>query len=135
MTVQNSEAVRNAYGDAWEAAIGTSAKVQFRTGAAPASCAAASIGTLLVEFSLGSDWSPAASGGVKQLGSVPIAGTATGTGTAGHYRIFDSAGTTCHEQGTITATGGGGDVTIDNVNIAIGQGVNITGWTKTMPGA
>ncbi len=135
MTVQRSTAVRNARLDAIEATIGTSAKVQIRSGAQPANCAAAAAGTLLVEYALASDWAAAASGGSKAFNSTPISGTAVGTGTAGHYRIVDSAGTTCHEQGSVTATGGGGDVTIDNTSIVSGQAVNISGWTVTEPGA
>lgn len=135
MTVQRSTAVRNARLDAIETTIGTSAKVQIRTGAQPANCAAAASGTLLVEFALGSDWAAAASGGSKAFNSTPVIGTASGTGTAGHYRIVDSAGTTCHEQGSVTSTGGGGDVIIDNTSITSGQTVNITGWTVTEPGA
>lgn len=135
MTVQRSTAVRNARLDAIETTIGTSAKVQIRSGAQPANCAAAASGTLLVEFALGSDWAAAASAGAKAFNSTPVAGTAVGTGTAAHYRIVDSAGTTCHEQGTVTATGGGGDVTIDNTSIVTAQSVNISSWTVTEPGA
>ena len=135
MTVQNSVAVRNAGLDAWEVSIGVSAKVRLYTGAQPANCAAAASGTMLVEWTLASDYSPNASGGVKTLSATPIGATAAAAGTAGHYRIVDNAGTTCHEQGTITATGGGGDATIDNTVIASGQTVNITGWSKTAAGA
>jgi hypothetical protein len=35
----------------------------------------------------------------------------------------------------VTATGGGGDLTLDNVSIASGQTVTISTWTRTMPGA
>jgi hypothetical protein len=135
MTVQRSVAVRNARLDAIETTIGVSAKVRILTGAQPASCAAAQTGTLLVEFALASDWAAAAASGAKSFSSVPIAGAAVAAGTAAHYRIVDSAGTTCHEQGTVTATGGGGDVTIDNAVIANGQAVNLTGWTVTEAGA
>lgn len=135
MTVQNSAAVRNAQGDAWESTIGTSAKLRIYSGAQPANCAAARTGTLLVEYSLASDWCAAASSGAKTLNSLPLSTTAAAAGTAGHYAIMDSAGTTCHEQGSVTATGGGGDMTIDNTAIASGQTVNVTGFTKTWPGA
>ena len=56
------------------------------------------------------------------------------SGTAGYFRFYD-ASANCHMQGTITATGGGGDMTLDNTNIAAGQTVNITGFTLTAPGA
>jgi hypothetical protein len=131
MAVQYSETVRNAVLDAWETAMGTEVKVQIRTGAQPANCAAANSGTLLVEYTLASDWAAAASGGSKTLNSLPISGTAEATGTAAHYRIQNNAGTVCHEQGTITVTGGGGDMTIDNTSISDTQAVNITGYTKS----
>lgn len=134
MAVQNSIAVRNAMLDAWETAMGTAIKVRLYTGSAPTNCGTAASGTLLVEWTLASDYSANASSGTKTLSSTPIAGTATGTGTAGYYRLYDSAGTNCHEQGTVTATGGGGDVTIDNTSIASGQTVNISGWSKTAAG-
>lgn len=67
MTVQNSTAVRNAQGDAWETAIGTSAKLQIWSGSPPSNCAAASTGTKLAEYSLASDWTAAASSGAKTL--------------------------------------------------------------------
>lgn len=130
MTIQLSTAVRNARVAAIESAIGTAAKVEIRTGAPPANPATADSGTLLVSYTLASDWSTQ-TGGVLTFSGTPIAGTASGTGTAGHYRIKDNAGTTCHAQGTVTATGGGGDMTIDNTSIASGQSVQITGWTIT----
>lgn len=134
MAIQLSTAVRNAMLDAIETAVGTSAKIRILTGTQPATCATAESGTLLVQFSLASDWAAAAASGSKAFNT--ITGTAaTGTGNAGYYRLVDSAGTTCHEQGTITATGGGGDMTIDNISIASGQTVNVTGWTWTEPGA
>lgn len=130
MTIQLSTAVRNARVAAIETTIGTSAKVEIRTGAPPATPATADSGTLLVSYTLASDWS-SQTGGVLTFSGTPISQSATGTGTAGHYRIKDNAGTTCHAQGTVTATGGGGDMTIDNTSIASGQTVQITAWTIT----
>lgn len=135
MAAQYSGAVRNAMLDAWETAIGVSAKLQIFTGSKPANCAAASSGTKLVEIALASDWSANASGGSKSMSSTPLAFTGVGDGNAGYYRIVDSAGTTCHEQGSVTATGGGGDLTLDNVSIATGQSGSITSFSKTAPGA
>jgi len=50
----------------------------------------------------------------------------TTTGTAEHFRLYASDGTTCHAQGTVTITGGGGNLTLDNTSIASGQSVTIT---------
>ncbi|MFL5605425.1 MAG: hypothetical protein ACJ8AD_03145 [Gemmatimonadaceae bacterium] len=136
MTVQWSAAVRNARLDAWETAIGTAAIIRIYTGTVPSpDTSAARTGTLLWSKTLASDWSAAASGGVKSLSSTPLSAAAVAAGTAGYYTIFASDGTTVHEQGTITATGGGGDMTIDNTSIANGQTVQITGFQKTEAGA
>jgi hypothetical protein len=59
--------------------------------------------------------------------------TADATGTAAHFSI--DQGATCHIQGTVTATGGGGDMTIDNTSIAVNQQVTITAFTFTAVGA
>jgi hypothetical protein len=131
MSIQLSVAVRNARLDAIEATIGTAAKLQIYSGSTPASCATAASGTKLLEDALASDWAAAASGGTKALNGTPIAGSALAGGTAGYFRIVDSTGTTCHLQGTITASGGGGDMTIDNTSIAVGQTVNVTSFSLT----
>jgi hypothetical protein len=132
MAVQLSVSVRNARLDAIETTIGTSAIVRIRSGAPPATCATADSGTVLAEFTLASDWAGAASAGSKSFSNTPLTdASANNTGTAGHYRVYDSAGTTCHMQGTITATGGGGDMTLDNTSITSGQQVQITSWSLT----
>ncbi|MGA4923535.1 hypothetical protein, partial [Bacillus subtilis] len=53
------------------------------------------------------------------------------TGTAAHFRIYASDGTTAHIQGTVTATGGGGDLTLDNTSIASGQAIAISSFSIT----
>jgi len=135
MAVQNSMAVRNALVDAWETAIGASAVLKIRTGAPPANCAAADQGTVLVSYSLGANWAADAVAGVKTMTSLPLTAAASAAGTAAHYRLYASDGTTCHEQGSVTATGGGGDMVLDNTNIASGQTVNINTFSKTAPHA
>lgn len=128
MALQYSVAVRNAQLDAVESTIGTAPILIFRTGAPPANCAAADTGTLLDTFALPSDWMAAASSGSKaKSGTWTISGDAAGT--IGHFRIKDSTGTTCHIQGTVTATGGGGDMTMDNVVIAVSQAGTVNTFT------
>lgn len=131
MSAQYSVAVRNAQLDQLETTIGASAILKIRTGAVPASCATADSGTVLATLNLPADWMAAASGGSKAKSGTweDLAGDAAGT--AGHFRLYASDGTTCHMQGTITATGGGGDMTLDNTNIAVGQAVTISGFTIT----
>lgn len=131
MALQLSAAVRNARLDAIETAIGTSAVLKIRTGAAPADVATADSGTVLVTMSLPSDWMAAASGGSKAKSGTWQDASADASGTAAHFRIYASDGTTAHLQGTVTATGGGGDLELDNTSIAAGQSVTVTGFTLT----
>lgn len=131
MTIQFSVAVRNARLDAIESTIGTSMIVKVRTGAPPANCAAADAGTVLATVNAPSDHMAAASAGSKAMSGTWQDLSADAAGTAGHFRAYDSGGTTCHIQGTVTATGGGGDMTLDNVVLAAGQQFNITTFTLT----
>lgn len=131
MALQYSVPVRNARLDAVESTIGTSAVLKIRSGAAPASCATADAGTVLASCNLPSDWMAAASGGTKAKSGTWEDTSADNTGTAAHFRLYASDGTTCHAQGTVTATGGGGDLTVDNVSFASGQAFSITGFVLT----
>lgn len=131
MTLQLSVAVRNARLDAVESTIGASAILKIRTGAAPASCATADSGTVLATVALPSDWMAAASGGSKGKSGTWEDTSADAAGTAAHFRVYDSTGATCGLQGTVTATGGGGDMTVDNTSFAAGQDFTITGFTLT----
>lgn len=128
MAVQLSVAARNARLDAIETTTGASAKLQIRSGAQPATAATAASGTLLCEIALPADYMAAASAGSKAK-SGTWSGTGAAAGTAGHFRVVDTAGTTCHIQGSITATGGGGDMTLDNTSIASGQTVTVNTFT------
>lgn len=131
MTVQLSVAVRNARLDAIETAIAASAVLKLRTGAPPANCAAADSGTAVSVIALPADWMSAAAAGAKaKLGTWSEA-AADASGIAGHFRLYASDGVTCHGQGTITATAGGGDMTLDNISITLGQPVVINAFTLT----
>lgn len=129
MALQYSVTVRNAQLDAFETAIGASAILKIRTGSAPATCATADSGTVLATFNLPSDWMAAASSGSKDKSGTWEDLSADATGTAGHFRIYASDGTTCHAQGTVTLTGSGGDMTLDNTSIATGQKVTVSTFT------
>lgn len=131
MAIQYSAAVRNAELDALETAIGLGAILKIRSGAAPATVATADSGTVLSTISLGSDWMAAASGGAKAKSGTWQDASADATGTAAHFRIYASDGTTAHIQGTVTVTGGGGDLTLDSVSITSGQVVTVSSFTIT----
>jgi hypothetical protein len=131
MALQYSVGVRNARLDVVESTVGTSAILRIRTGAAPADCATADSGTVLAELTLPSDWMAAASGGTKAKSGTWQDTSANATGTAAHFRVYDSGGTSCHIQGTVTATGGGGDLQVDNVSFAAGQSFSVTSFVLT----
>lgn len=130
MAVQYSVAVRNGMLDSIESVTGASPRLIIYTGSPPANCAAAASGSVLATLILPADFYSAATGGTKSLFGSWTA-SATGAGTAGHYRIWDSTITNCHEQGTITITGSGGDITLDNPVIAVSQVVTINSKTIT----
>jgi hypothetical protein len=131
MTLQISVAVRNAMLDTIESTIGTSAVLKIRTGAQPANCAAEDTGTVLATMSLPSDWMAAANAGSKALNGTWQDASADATGTAAHFRVYASDGTTCHMQGSVTATDAGGDMTLDNTSVAVGQSITISSFTLT----
>lgn len=139
MAVNYSTAVRIAMLDIIESTIGGNARIRFYTGTKPSICSDASTGTLLATMALtgaGGDWMAAASAAGNVVtkaknGASTWTTTGVAAGNIGYYRIYDASETVCHEQGTVTATGGGGDITVDNVTIAIGQALTITGKTIT----
>lgn len=135
MAIQLSVLVRDAQLNAIEAQIGDSAILKLRVGSPPANCAAADTGTVLATLNLPSDWMAASSSGVKAMTGTWQDSSADASGTAGHFRIYASDGTTCGMQGTVTATGGGGDLTLDNNVIASGQQITITSFSLTAANA
>lgn len=131
MAIQLSTAVRNARLDSIETTVGTSAIIRIRTGAAPANCGTADSGTVLAQINCPTDWLDAASGGTKSKSGTWQDLSADNTGTAAHFRIYDSGGSTCHMQGTVTATGGGGDMEVSSTSFTAGQSFTISTFTLT----
>lgn len=131
MTLQISTLVKNGQLNSIETTIGTSAIIKIRTGSVPSSITDPDSGTVLSTINLPSDWLAAASGGsISKQGTWEDA-SADATGTAGYFRLYASDGTTVHMQGTVTVTGGGGDLELDNTSIAATQKVTITTFTLT----
>lgn len=128
MAIRLSTTLRNARLDVIETTIGTTPVLKIWTGAPPANCAAANTGTELASETCPSDWMAGASGGTKAMAGT-WATTAIATDTAAHFRLYASDGTTCHMQGTVTITGGGGDMTVDNTSFATGQTFTVTAFT------
>lgn len=130
MAIQLSVACRNARLDAIETELGASPKLKIRTGTQPADCAAADSGTVLATFDLPADAMAAAASGAKAKSGTWQETAADATGTApAHFRLYKNDGTTCVLQGTVGA--GSGDLSLDSVNITVGQQVTITTFTIT----
>ena len=129
MAVQFSVAVRNARLDAIETTIGATAVLKIRSGSVPADCATADAGTVLATLTLPSDWMAAASSGSKAKSGTWQDTSADATGTAAHFRIYDSGGTVCGLQGTVGV--GSGDLQVDSTSFTSGQSFSITGFTLT----
>lgn len=129
MAVQLSVAVRTARLDAIEAPAGALAVLKIRTGAQPATCATADSGTVLATLNLPSDWMAAAAAGAKALSGTWQDTSADATGTAAHFRLYASDGTTCHIQGTVGTSGT--DMIVDNASFTATQQFTVTTFTLT----
>ena len=109
------------------------ATIDVRTGAQPATANDAATGTILATFTLADPAFGAAANGVATLLGVPIATTGLAAGTAGWFRALDSNANTVLD-GSVTATGGGGQLELNTTTISVGVDVSITAGTVTMPG-
>lgn len=133
-----STGARNDAADRHSAQVYNSAILEIRTGAAPGPDAAAT-GTVLASITLPADAHSAAASGAAALSGTWQDSSADASGTAAHFRIRasgdanGSSTTALRVEGAVTATGGGGDLTLDNVSIAAAQVVTITSWTLTQP--
>ena len=133
MAVKLSVTVRNARLDAIETAVGVSAILKGRSARPPHRPTARRrmpARSWRASPCPPTGWRPPPPD--RRPRRAPGAAQADAAGTAGHFRIYTGpAGTVCHLQGTVTATGGGGDLTLDNAVIAAAQSLTITGFTLT----
>ena len=129
MAIQLSVTVRNARLDTIESTIGASAILRIRSGAVPASCATADAGTVLATITVPADWAAAAAAGSKSFLGTWQDASADATGTAAHFRLYDSGGTVCHLQGTVGTSAT--DMIVDSVNFTAGQSFTVNSFTLT----
>lgn len=133
MTISLTNAANNARQDGLIAYIAGGAKLRIYDGTPPANIDAALSGnTQLGELTCGTPFAPAASGnGVITANGITQDSSADATGTASFYRIYKADGTTPVLQGSVSASGGGGDLEISNINIVAGGVITVTAWTLT----
>lgn len=129
MPIQFSTTLRNNRLDQVETTLGAAPTLCIFSGAAPANCGSANTGTVLSTITLPSDWMAAASGGSKALSGTWQDASADASGTAGHFRLF--TGATCHVQGSVTASGGGGDMIVSTTSFSSGVVVTVNTFTLT----
>ena len=132
MAISLSTAVKNAMLDAIETEIGASAKLRIFDGSIPTNTSDPDAGTVLAELDLPADYMAAASGGTKLKQGTWEDSSANATGTAQYFRLYETTLSTCHIQGTVTVTGGGGDMTVANTSFATGQPFEINTFTLSL---
>lgn len=133
MPIQLNVATRNARLDTIESTNGTSCALEIRSGTVPATCATASSGTILATINLPSDWLAAAASGTKAIAGSWTDASADNSGTAAHFRIYNSQatkdGTTCFMQGNVAASAS--DMNVDSVTFTAAQSFTVTAFTLT----
>lgn len=108
--------------------IGTSAKLRIYSGTRPANVAAALTGTLLAELICNATAFGTVSSGVLTAGAITST-TGAATGTATHFRLFKSDGTTACVDGDVATSGA--DLNLTNTSIASGQSVAVSSFAIT----
>jgi hypothetical protein len=123
-------AARNAAGTALTVLLNTGS-IQIRTGASPGVDSAAT-GTLLGTLPLSATAFGTWAAGSATANAITQDASADATGTAGYFRALDS-GSGAVIDGTVTATGGGGDLELNSVSITSGGTIDITSWVINHP--
>lgn len=124
MTLQYSVTLQDDQLNEFQSVVGSSGTFLIYTGTVPATCATSASGSLLCTITLPATFMASASAGSVALTGT-WSGTASGTGTAGYFRI--NASTTCHLQGSIATSGS--DLNLNNTSVTSGQTITITGFT------
>ena len=128
-----SDAVRSLMCDALVDAIDGGAgagTIGIRTGPAPTNTTDADSGTLLATLTFSDPAYGAASGGVAQESAITADSSIDATGTAAHFRIYDS-NAVCIMQGTVGTSGS--DINFNSVSFQVGGTCAITDLPVTQP--
>jgi len=107
---------------------GANAKLRFYGGSRPAMTAApgtALLSELICAATLGT-----VSAGVLTFNAIAQDAGADATGVTTWFRIVKSDGTTHVMDGLVTATGGGGDITLSSTTLSVGVPVSITNFAS-----
>jgi hypothetical protein len=129
MGLQLAVSARNARLAALIADIGASPTLKILVGAPPVDCATADPALVLATVPLPPTWMQTPAGGQVLKTGTWQDPAADADGTAGHFRIFDSGGSVCKLQGTVSATGAGGDMQVLNPAVTTGELIVIVTFT------
>lgn len=99
------------------------------SGTRPANVAAAITGTILAELTLNATAFGAAAAGVSTANAITADSSANATGTATHYRVFKSDGTTALEDGDVGTAAA--NLVLNTTSIVAGANVSISAYTRT----
>lgn len=89
------------------------------------------VGTVLAEVTLPYSPFSTPSGGSMSMSGVWQDLTINATGTAAGFRLVGASSPFYNVCGTVTVTGGGGDMTVDTVSFVAGQSFAVTSCTLT----
>lgn len=128
MAIKYSTTVRNNKLGQVNTAIGTNAYIRIYSGTRPANVAASITGTMLAELRGNASQFGTTSSGVLTASSITSA-TAAATGTATHFRIFASDGTTAVVDGDVGTSGS--DLNLSSTSIVATGTVAISSLTIT----
>jgi hypothetical protein len=109
--------------------IGTSAKLRIYSGTRPANVAAAITGTLLAELICNASAFGTVGSGALTAGAISNDVSADNTGTATHFRLFKSDGTTACVDGDVGTSGA--DLNLTSVSFTAGQTVGVSSFVIT----
>lgn len=129
MALSFSTTLRNARADAVTTTAGNAGKLRIYSGTRPANPAAAITGTLLAELVCNATFAAAASGGVLTLNAITQDTTADATGTATHFRLWKSDGTTAVIDGDVGTSGS--DLNLNTTSIVANAIVSVTSFVLT----
>lgn len=129
MALTIAAASAQAMGAALATDIGATATIEIRSGTKPATPETAASGTLLATVAISGSFS--STGGVLTAAD-PASVAPAASGTAGYFRLKKSGGTAVLD-GTVTATGGGGDMQLGSTTITTGVNIDLGVPTITVP--
>ena len=123
MAFQYGATLRNNRVAQIQTTVSTSGVLKIFSGAEPANCAASDPTGLLATITLPSTFLTSSAGVTTIAGTWST--TASATGTAATFRIYDGSAV-CHVQGNTTT-----DLVLNNTSITSGQTVSVTSFSVT----